>query len=323
MSYFENDDQLEKAWSHMLPNCYFNTIFITPEWQATWWKRFKYNCTPLIEIVTSGKEAIGVIPLLCEGEDATFIGDSNVYDYMDFPVLKGHGEEFFSKAWGRLKSMDWKSLRLESIPEDSPTLKYLPNIAKVDGFEVDLHESDTTPCMELPDSWDGYLAGLRKKDRHELRRKLRRLESNTDFKQYTVQITQDSVEKSMEEFFRLMALSSDDKGAFLTVQNKEFFVDLALQFSATDQYKLFFMEIEGAKVAACICFSYEGTYLLYNSGYDPERSSLSVGLLNKALTIQEAIRLDVKEYNFLRGTERYKYHLGASDRAIFDLVVSR
>ena len=323
MSYFENDDQLEKAWSHMLPNCYFNTIFITPEWQATWWKRFKYNCTPLIEIVTSGKEAIGVIPLLCEGEDATFIGDSNVYDYMDFPVLKGHGEEFFSKAWGRLKSMDWKSLRLESIPEDSPTLKYLPNIAKVDGFEVDLHESDTTPCMELPDSWDGYLAGLRKKDRHELRRKLRRLESNTDFKQYTVQITQDSVEKSMEEFFRLMALSSDDKGAFLTVQNKEFFVDLALQFSATDQYKLFFMEIEGTKVAACICFSYEGTYLLYNSGYDPERSSLSVGLLNKALTIQEAIRLDVKEYNFLRGTERYKYHLGASDRAVFDLVVNR
>ena len=323
MSYFENDDQLEKAWSHMLPNCYLNTIFITPEWQATWWKRFKYNCTPLIEIVTSGKEAIGVIPLLCEGEDATFIGDSNVYDYMDFPVLKGHGEEFFSKAWGRLKSMDWKSLRLESIPEDSPTLKYLPHIAKLDGFEVDLHESDTTPCMELPDSWDGYLAGLRKKDRHELRRKLRRLESNTDFKQYTVQITQNSVEKSMEEFFRLMALSSDDKGAFLTVQNKEFFVDLALQFSATDQYKLFFMEVDGTKVAACICFSYEGTYLLYNSGYDPEKSSLSVGLLNKALTIQEAIRLDVKEYNFLRGTERYKYHLGASDRAVFDLVVSR
>jgi len=323
MSYFENDDQLEKTWSHMLPNCHFNTIFITPEWQATWWKRFKYNSTPLIEIVTSGKEAIGVIPLLCEGEETTFIGDSNVYDYMDFPVLKGHGKEFFSIAWERLKSMDWKSLRLESIPENSPTLEYLPDIAKLDGFVVDLHESDTTPCMELPNSWDDYLAGLRKKDRHELRRKLRRLESNADFKQYVVQITQDSVEKSMEEFFRLMALSSEDKGAFLTVQNKEFFVDLALRFSTTDQYKLFFMEVDGTKVAACICFSYEDTYLLYNSGYDPEKSSLSVGLLNKALTIQEAIKLGVKEYNFLRGTERYKYHLGASDRAVFDLVVSR
>ena len=323
MSYFENDDQLEKTWSHMLPNCHFNTIFITPEWQATWWKRFKYNSTPLIEVVTSGKEAIGVIPLLCEGEEATFIGDSSVYDYMDFPVLKGHGKEFFSIAWERLKSMDWKNLRLESIPENSPTLEYLPDIAKLDGFAVDLHESDTTPCMELPNSWEDYLSGLRKKDRHELRRKLRRLESNADFKQYIVQITQDSVEKNMEEFFRLMALSSEDKGAFLTVQNKEFFVDLALQFSTTDQYKLFFMEVDGTKVAACICFSYEDTYLLYNSGYDPEKSSLSVGLLNKALTIQEAIKLGVKEYNFLRGTERYKYHLGASDRAVFDLVVSR
>ena len=77
------------------------------------------------------------------------------------------------------------------------------------------------------------------------------------------------------------------------------------------------------RVASCICFDYDGTYLLYNSGYDPEKSSLSVGLLNKALTIQEAISQDIKEYNFLRGTERYKYHLGASDRAVFDLIITR
>ena len=127
----------------------------------------------------------------------------------------------------------------------------------------------------------------------------------------------------MDEFFRLMALSSDDKNEFLTEGNKDFFIDIALQFSNSGQYKLFFMEVDGIKIAACICFDYEGSYLLYNSGYDPEKSSLSVGLLNKALTIQEAISMNVKEYNFLRGTERYKYHLGGNDHRVFDLIIQR
>ena len=226
-------------------------------------------------------------------------------------------------AWDYLSEMGWDTLRLESIPENSPTLEYLPEVARNNGCNVELHNSDTTPCMDLPGSWEDYLTGLRKKDRHELRRKLRRLESNSEFKQYAVEIKDESVREDMDEFFRLMALSRDDKSDFLTQENKEFFVDLALNFSESGKYKLFFMEIDGVRVASCICFDYDGTYLLYNSGYDPEKSSLSVGLLNKALTIQEAISQDIKEYNFLRGTERYKYHLGASDRAVFDLIITR
>ena len=323
MGYFENIDQVEATWSKIMTECYVNTIFITPQWQGTWWQRFKNDTKPVIEVLASEGNTLGILPLLLEGKEATFIGDSDVYDYMDFPIVQGCGEEFFSIAWERLCEMNWDTLRLESIPENSPTLEHLPELARKNGCTVDLHNSDTTPRMGLPDSWEDYLGGLRKKDRHELRRKLRRLEANTDFRQYVVEITHESVKEDMDEFFRLMALSSDDKSDFLTQENKEFFVDLALIFSKSGNYKLFFMEVDGLRVASCICFDYGGTYLLYNSGYDPEKSSLSVGLLNKALTIQEAISQDIKEYNFLRGTERYKYHLGANDRAVFDLIITR
>ena len=323
MSYFENSDQVESTWSKIMTECYVNTIFITPQWQGIWWNRFKSDIKPSIQVLTSGGNAIGVLPLLLENKEATFIGDSDVYDYMDFPIVQGYGEQFFSMAWDYLSEMGWDTLCLESIPENSPTLEYLPEVARNNGCNVELHNSDTTPCMDLPGSWEDYLSGLRKKDRHELRRKLRRLESNSEFKQYAVEIKDESVREDIDEFFRLMALSRDDKSDFLTQENKEFFVDLALNFSESGKYKLFFMEIDGVRVASCICFDYDGTYLLYNSGYDPEKSSLSVGLLNKALTIQEAISQDIKEYNFLRGTERYKYHLGASDRAVFDLIITR
>ena len=329
MRNFENLGDVKTIWSDVLTKSEVNTIFITPEWQGTWWKRFKNDATVVVDVILLENEPIGILPILLNEGDVTFIGNSDVYDYMDFPIVKGYGKEFFLIAWDHLVSLEWKTLRLEllsifiEILYFSPTLKFLPEIAKMNGCVVEQCDSDVTPLMELPNSWDEYLAGLRKKDRHELRRKMRRLESNSDFRQYEVPITPDTVLSEMDEFFRLMALSSDDKNEFLTEGNKDFFIDIALQFSNSGQYKLFFMEVDGIKIAACICFDYEGSYLLYNSGYDPEKSSLSVGLLNKALTIQEAISMNVKEYNFLRGTERYKYHLGGNDHRVFDLIIQR
>ena len=76
-------------------------------------------------------------------------------------------------------------------------------------------------------------------------------------------------------------------------------------------------------MATCICFDYGDKFLLYNSGYDPEFSTLSVGLLNKANTIATAIELSKKQYSFLKGTERYKYHLGAQETSVFDINIGK
>ena len=66
MSYFENSDQVESTWSKIMTECYVNTIFITPQWQGTWWNRIKSDIKPSIQVLTSGGNAIGVLPLLVE-----------------------------------------------------------------------------------------------------------------------------------------------------------------------------------------------------------------------------------------------------------------
>ncbi len=114
----------------------------------------------------------------------------------------------------------------------------------------------------------------------------------------------------MDDFFPLMRASSHDKDDFLTPEREDFFKKLALELAPRGQFKLYFLEVDGVRVASCICFDYAGTYLLYNSGYDPEFSTLSVGLLNKALCLKEAIEEGRECFDFLRGNERYKYDLG-------------
>ena len=322
--YFGQEYQrAQRTWEQILPECSMNTIFITPLWQSVWWKRFKPSGKLIIEVVDDGEFDLGVIPLHINEGMASFIGDSNLYDYMDFPVVAGKEELFFTKALKKISQLDWQTLKLESIFEDSPTLEFISDKSRALGMDVEIKESDKTPLVLLPDTWDEYLLQLRKKDRHELRRKFRRLDANGDSEQIEVNVDSENVDTVMDQFFDLMALSGEDKSIFLDTDNRGFFKDIATSLSDSGQFRLFFLEINGVKVATCICFDYGENFLLYNSGYNPEYSSLSVGLLNKANTISTAIESSKKQYNFLKGTERYKYHLGAQESSVFDVIIKR
>ena len=109
----------------------------------------------------------------------------------------------------------------------------------------------------------------------------------------------------------------------MTAERERFFVDAAVELASRGQLKLSFLALDGVQVASCMSFDYGDSYLLYNSGYDPAFSHLSVGILNKALSIKEAIGAGKHFFDFLRGTERYKYNLGAEDRAVYRLTVRR
>ena len=68
-------------------------------------------------------------------------------------------------------------------------------------------------------------------------------------------------------------------------------------------------------------FAFEsgGVTYLYNSGFEPASSGLAVGLLSKAVSIREAIGRGCREFDFLRGDEEYKRHLGGVPRELVTL----
>ena len=76
-------------------------------------------------------------------------------------------------------------------------------------------------------------------------------------------------------------------------------------------------------MATSLSFVYKGVRYLYNSGYNPIYSNLSVGLMNHALAIQSSIELGHRVFDFMRGSEAYKYHLGGIDRQIYAVTAFR
>ena len=318
----EDFEGIRDEWEELLPACSTNTIFLTPWWQQTWWRHFGGDAELHLVSARRGDEVLGVAPLMLADGVVSFLGDTDLFDYHDFLVPEGNDAEFFDVLCDYLLDLEWHTLDLRSLRQDSATLKYVPAIAVKKGMSVEILEEDMAPVATLPATWDEYLTGLRKKDRHELRRKLRRLESADSPRQFACD-NPETIADCMQEFFRLLRASSQEKVEFLTPPRERFFLDIALELTGRGQFKLYFLDLNGVRVASCICFDYSGSYLLYNSGYDPDYSSLSVGLLNKALCVREAIEEGRHSFDFLRGTERYKYDLGGKDRAVYQLVMHR
>lgn len=319
----ESFDSIADEWECILPHAGANTIFITPWWQQLWWRRYRDAETRLeIFSVRNGDFLLGIAPLMTRGNTLSFLGDTDLFDYHDFLVHEGCEDAFYTALWQQIEAMAWNTMELKSLRESSETLSRFPKLAEANSWTTIVSEEDVSPYTILDSSWDEYVAGLRKKDRHELRRKLRRLNNSNSANQYALHKS-DAIADALPEFFKLMRASRPDKDDFLTPDREQFFKDLAQELAPRDQFKLFFLELNDVRVASCICFDYNGSYLLYNSGYDPEYSRFSVGLLNKALCIQDAIETGKKSFDFLRGSERYKYNLGGTNQTIHELVIRR
>ena len=315
-------DAATGEWARLLPRSVANTPFQTLEWQQVWLDEVGDGASPQILKIADGEETLGMASLRREGDALTFVGDEDLCDYNDFLILPGHEQPFFDALLDYLETTEWSELRLFSLAEESPTLKMLPESARSKGLNVEIVQQEVCPGRQLPEEWEEYVAGLRKKHRHELRRKLRRLNTAEGVRWYSL-TEPDEVEAAMDDFLELLAMSRQDKAEFLTPQREKFFRSLASSLSREGLLSLFFMEIQGKRVASAMTFDYGGSLLLYNSGFNPNFGYYSVGLLLKALSVKSAIEDGKSYYDFLRGNERYKYHLGGVDKPIYNMVVTR
>ncbi len=315
---------LSTDWAAIIATCPRATVFDTPEWQQTWWEHFGTGKASRILAVRSDKGQVDLIaPMSQEDGTVSFLGGTDLVDYHDFVSSDEPGRSLVKPVLDELGADPQVSrLMFESVSDLSQTLTMLPDLLSERGWKVEVEREDVAPRLQLAGSWDAYLSGLRKKDRHELRRKMRRLEASGSVEH--VELTERSdVEQGMPDFFRLHRASTLEKQEFMTSDRERFFQAVAGRLADSGITRLCFLELDGVRVATSLSFVVSGTRYLYNSGYDPEYRQLAVGLLNHAFSIRRSIEDQHAVFDFMRGNEAYKYHLGASDREVFRIVASR
>lgn len=294
----------------------WNSIFSMPEWMQNWWSTFASGEQLYLRSVQHKGETIGIAPLLIRERTASLVGSDDICDYLDFIVSPGSEKAFFNVLLDELEQNGVHELDLGHLRPDSTVYGTLVSVARQRNYTVSSSKESVSLEVDLPDTWEDYLASLNKKQRHEVRRKIRRLE-NAGKLRYDVVEDRDHIAVQMDVFLKMFVASREDKESFMTPVMESFFRSIADTFSRVNLLKLGVLELDGQIVSMVIYFDHNDSFLLYNSAYDPGYASLSVGLVSKVMCIRDSIEKGKGRFDFLKGREPYKYHLGGKETPLY------
>jgi len=233
----------------------------------------------------------------------------------------------------------WSVVDLRRLRQADPATDVLTTTfgerEMAEGWILNVEREDVCPVIRLPEGGDfeAYLATLGKKERHEIRRKVRRAEAAGEIA--LVESTDPIAD--LDEFIDLHQRKWAERGLFPDnaggAQARVFVRRLFELFGAAPSgpnaipdhatIHLGFLTLEGRRIAAEIHFETAGSLLYYNAGVDLAAKHLSPGVLQLEQLVRRAIERGKCRVDLLRGDEPYKYEWGAVDEPIQRLLVRR
>ena len=162
---------------------------------------------------------------------------------------------------------------------------------------------------------------LDRKQRHELKRKMRNLQETGGTTYLTIE-DGNAIREFIDIFLELFPEARKDKAEFMTLQMRIFFRSLAEALAKIGVVRLGVLDYGKKPVAMVMYFDYKENRYLYNSAYDPDYSPMSVGIISKAMCIQDSIQKGKRKFDLLKGNERYKYHLQGKEIPLYKCQIT-
>jgi len=248
------------------------------------------------------------------------IGDVGCPDELDVAALP---DADLSDLAAALDALPWRILILGNLAEEAPNAQRLGAALADRGHAVRRRPLWACPQLELPGSWDAYLATLSANRRQIVRRKERGLSRD-----HAVALTdygEDRLEEGWGHLLRLHEQRWDGAGggAFRDPRAQRLQLRFARELATRQRLWLTTLDLDGQPAAAWYGFVSNDTVYFYQGGRDPKWERESVGLVLMGMMIQRAIERGYRAFNFLRGDDLYKQQWTTSRRQTHELVVFR
>lgn len=323
-----------EVWNQLLSKSITKVPFLRHEFLRSWWSTLGGGEWASGDLwIGEGRDSqgdlIGIAPLFFTSHGGRrtilFIGSHEIADYLDFITPVEYCESFLDalcEALDQEGPEGWEILDFYNILEVSPSLKALKRVAQKHDWRV--RQELLTPCprVALNGGWEEYLSRLDKKQRHELRRKMRRADEHIPKISWEVIEPGDDIARLTDEFLALMA-HDPQKQEFLSEAMRDHFYKMVRSVQETGLLHLSFLKVGDQFAAGYLNFDYANRIWIYNSGMDLAFRNASPGWVLLGHIIRWAAENGRDEVDFLRGDENYKYRLGGQDRSIARMTIER
>lgn len=253
-------------------------------------------------------------------------------DHTGWLVSKEYETEAIRHFVATLRRMLWSSLEFENLAVNQDRLKLLEDA--LSSLEVDVKRRrpkdsdgstrlDVSPFVALPSSVDEWLAQLKPASRKQLQKHRSMLDrSEGQIIEFSTLAMRDS---DLDTFSQLWTACwerlKQDRAPRLAQQ----YTTMIRQGLEAGTLRLLCFRVQGATTAMIACYvdSVRADVLFFVGAQDVASSVVPQDLLLHAAMIEWAINEGYQRYDLLRGDQNYKYALGARDRTLCSLLVSR
>jgi CelD/BcsL family acetyltransferase involved in cellulose biosynthesis len=246
------------------------------------------------------------------------IGDLGCPDHLDVLALPEANFDAFVPA---LRALPWDILILGNLAASAPHAMRLAQALARHGCAVRWNELWPCPYLDLPATWDEYLATLSPNRRQVLRRRERVLD-----REHTVTVTDYEGGRLDEGWRHLVALHEQRwaaAGIFNDARVERLHHAFTHDLAQRGQLWLTTLDLDGRPAAAWYGFADRETVYFYQSGRDPRWDDKSVGVALMVKMIRRAIERGYKRFDFLRGDEAYKRQWTVAEEVTRELVAFR
>ncbi|HWR65078.1 MAG TPA: GNAT family N-acetyltransferase [Bellilinea sp.] len=327
-------ETLRDEWNALLEESVSHVPFLRYDYLEAWWVHRGGGEWPDAELaVVSARQdgrLIGIAPLFFttdhNGHSALMLlGSIEISDYLDLIVRPADLTAFLDALLPFLLLPDrpaWQTLDLYNLLDSSPSLAALEAAAQRHGLTYHQEQLQHSPYIPLPGDWEMYLSSIDKKQRHEIRRKMRRAETAEVPARWYIVTDDNTLEAETEAFLNLMQ-QDEEKATFLIPEMRQEMHEIIRCAFEEDCLLMAFMEVGGQKAAGYLMFDYLNRVWVYNSGFDRRFMEYSPGWVLLGYLLQWSIEHQRTEFDFMRGNEDYKYRFGAVDRFVVRATLTR
>jgi CelD/BcsL family acetyltransferase involved in cellulose biosynthesis len=288
------------AWRELVDSDPHATPFQTWQWHRTWFEFFAKSKRPYLLSAYEGNDLVGLYPLASKA-GAWYVlrssgaGPSDYLQPIAQPELRKAVELEFADHLAN--QSDFSLVDLHQLRDDLTTIEIESEIALEQGVCL---------VLDLPSTYEGYLAMLGKSLRYDVRRLDKSLFNEGRAKvelvdESNIGLGLDILFDQHKKRWRKRGLP----GAFLgkTQDFHHLWASLAVR---EGWLQLGILSLDGSPIGAIYGMAMGDSVYFYQAGFDPAHKAVSPGTLLVASLIKRAITDGRKHFDFLRGDEPYK-----------------
>jgi hypothetical protein len=341
---------LEAQWNALAGDIPFRSW----DWLATWWKHYGVgsgepspNRPPRTDerqlyvlavydekrgdARPNERQLIGIAPWYLDrtaihGNVLRWLGSGEVCtDHLSLICLRENQQRVAAAVAHELAANldDWDRLDLGAVDANDEAIEELVIAFEERECIVSRQAADSCWILELPSSWDDYLASISKSHRKQLRQVERRVLESDRARWHQVASNTDLAVAwdVLVDLHQRRRRSLGEPGCFASRAFHDFHREMTERLLLRGQLRMSWLELDGTPAAAEYHLAQARATYAYQGGVDPDRLGEEPGRLSTILCLRAAIGEGQSRIDFLRGDEPYKAHWRAAPHATCDYRV--